>query len=159
MFGKKTITLEDGRTITIRGARDGNASDASKSEAPTRFAEDLQSPQTQTDKTIFLGEDPTPDQPLAWLIEKKGLRVGSTYRLKKDVTSIGRDASNDISLSDEAISAQHAKIRIEEEKYVIYDLVSENGTQVNGEKIVYKEIKENDEIQIGETVLVFKNIN
>lgn len=159
MFGKKTITLEDGKTITIRSARDEGGMGYSKGDAPTRLAEDLAQSQVQTDKTVYLGEDPSPDQPLAWLIEKKGLRVGSTYRLNKDITSIGRDAGNDISLSDEAVSAHHAKLRIEEDKYVIYDLVSENGTEVNGEKVVYKEIKENDEIKLGETVLVFKKIS
>ena len=159
MFGRKTITLEDGRTITIRNAREDKRTNTNGEEESTRLAQELQSPPDQVDKTILLGEDSSSDEPLAWLIEKKGLRVGSTYRLKRNITCIGRDASNDISLSDEAISGQHAKIRIEEEKYVLYDLVSENGTEVNGEKIVYKEIKENDEIKMGETVLVFKKIN
>jgi len=159
MFGKKTITLEDGRTVTIRSARTENKANLTDTEEPTRIASELQTPHDQADKTLYLGEDPSPEDPLAWLIEKKGLRVGSTYRLRRNITSIGREASNDISLSDETVSGQHAKIRIEEDKFVLYDLVSENGTEVNGEKVVYKEIKESDEIKLGETILVFKRIS
>jgi len=95
---------------------------------------------------------------LAWLIEKEGRRPGTVYQLNEGITSIGRREDNDIVLDDPAVSREHAKIRIEEGKFVLYDLVSENGTFVNGERIANKEIVDNDEIIIGETVLVFRKI-
>jgi len=98
---------------------------------------------------------------LAWLILIKGdpARIGTTFRLNENITSIGRAAENDIVLSDEAASTQHAKLRIEDSKFMLYDLVTTNGTKVN-DKVIHNstEIKENDEVQIGETILVFKQI-
>lgn len=153
----KTIKLEDGRTVTINDKR-RNIGDKDGQEDATKVQGYNQLGEPYEDKTVVLGEEPALDGPLAWLIEKKGERVGMTHRLKNNITSIGRDANNDISLSDESISAQHAKIRIEDGKFMLYDLVSENGTQVNSETIIYKEIQENDEVKIGETVLVFKKV-
>ena len=157
MSGYKTITLEDGRTITIKNKRLQNG--AANPENATRIVEDFDNSGLTTDKTILLGDEPIAGGPLAWLIEKKGSRVGRTHRLADGITAIGRDADNQIVLSDQGISSHHAKIRIEDGKYILYDLVSENGTEVNGESIVFKEIKENDEIKLGDTVLVFKKID
>jgi len=109
------------------------------------------------DETVVLRPEKEPSI-LAWLIEKEGRRPGATYRLNDDVTSIGRLGDNDIALDDQAVSREHAKIRMEEEKFMLYDLVSENGTLVNGERVANREIVENDEIAIGETVLVLKKL-
>jgi hypothetical protein len=157
MSGKRTITLEDGKTITIGSKRTRDFSD--KQNESTRYIENLHNDGFSNDKTMLLGDEPITGGPLAWLIEKKGERIGRTHRLADGITSIGRDANNHIVLNDQSISAQHAKIRVEEGKYVLYDLVSENGTEVNNEKIVYKEINENDEVKIGDTILVFKKID
>lgn len=157
MSGERTITLENGKTITI-----GNKRTQMKSGNPagaTKMMDDFQDSSYSSDKTMLLGDEKVAGGPLAWLIEKKGQRVGRTHRLYDGITTVGREANNNIVLSDPGVSAQHAKIRIEDGKYMLYDLVSENGTEVNGEKIVYKEIKENDEVAIGDTVLVFKKID
>ena len=73
--------------------------------------------------------------PLAWLIVTKGNRVGTTHRLCDGITSIGQNGTNDIVIEDDAATGAHAKIRIEDEKFMLYDLVSTNGTKVNGEKM------------------------
>lgn len=159
MAGRRTITLEDGRTVTIKDGRKSSDLLNNQDNVKTMVQEDFQFTGQSTDKTMVLGEEPKLDAPLAWLIEKRGPRIGMTHRLTGVITSIGRDASNNISLSDESVSAYHAKIRIEDNKYVLYDLVSENGTELNGEKIVYKEVKENDEIKLGEIALIFKKID
>lgn len=98
---------------------------------------------------------------LAWLVLVEGdqAHIGSAFQLNESVTSIGRSADNDIILTDETASNQHSKIRIEDGKFMIYDLVTTNGTIVNGETVHNKEIHENDEIKIGETVFVFKVVN
>jgi len=95
---------------------------------------------------------------LAWLIVKDGKRVGKEFRLQPDITSIGQDAANDIVIDDEAISRQHAKVRKEDEEFVIYDLVSTNGTKVNDENITKHQLKDGDEVTLGTTKLVFKKI-
>ena len=109
------------------------------------------------DETVILTPEKEPSI-LAWLIEKEGERPGATYRLNDDVTSIGRLTESDIALDDRSVSREHAKIRVEEEKFMLYDLVSENGTLVNGERVANREIVENDEIKLGTTVLVLKTL-
>lgn len=95
---------------------------------------------------------------LAWLIVKEGKRVGKEFRLQPDITSIGQDATNDIVIDDEAVSRQHAKVRKEDDDFVIHDLVSTNGTKVNGDDIAKHILKDGDEVALGETKLVFKRI-
>lgn len=95
---------------------------------------------------------------LAWLIIKEGKRIGKEFRLQPDITSIGQDAGNDIVLDDEAVSRQHAKVRKEDDDFVIHDLVSTNGTKVNSEDIGKHVLKDGDEVEIGTTTLVFKRI-
>jgi hypothetical protein len=92
----------------------------------------------------------------AWLaIEEPGL-PDKRFEIKEAVTSIGTGADNDIVLKDKAVSRHHVKIRIEGQRYFIYDLASTNGTKVNGRKTTKKSIKEGDDIEIGHTRMTFK---
>jgi len=91
----------------------------------------------------------------AWLfIEELGMPE-KRYEMKEMVISIGNSSDNDIILKDKAVSRHHAKIRIEGQKYFIYDLVSTNGTRVNGRKIIKKWIKGGDIIEMGHTRMTF----
>lgn len=108
---------------------------------------------------------PTKKQPLAWLICKEGSRVGQTFRLGAESTTIGRDAQSDIFLDDDSISRPHAKVKLEpvegDEKnmaFFIYDLASENGTSVNGKPILKQMLADGDEVLVGRTLLVFKKL-
>jgi pSer/pThr/pTyr-binding forkhead associated (FHA) protein len=54
---------------------------------------------------------------------------------------------------DDAVSRRHAKIFVRDEKYVLTDLNSTNGTRYNGEWLVPENevvLKAGDEIEIGE---------
>jgi len=87
----------------------------------------------------------------AWLlIEEMGMPE-KRYEIKEAITSIGTSPDNDIVLKDKAVSRHHAKIRIEGQKYFIYDLASTNGTKVNGRRVTKKSMKEGDDIEIGHT--------
>lgn len=98
----------------------------------------------------------------AWLVIVEGLRAGHLFRLHPESTLIGRDPSCDIVLDDSAVSRQHAKVRAVEEggkkKFVLHDLASENGTIVNGEAIAKHELSDGDQIVIGRTKMVFKQV-
>src|SRR4026209_730824 len=61
-------------------------------------------------------------------------RVGERFSLRA-VTSIGRDAGNDVPLSDEAASARHAVLELRDGEWWVEDLGSTNGTVVNGTRI------------------------
>jgi len=105
----------------------------------------------------FVAEDNN-EPVLAYLIVKSGSRSGSNFPLKKSVIKLGRDTGNDIPLDDKKSSREHAKLKMEDGKFVLYDLASSNGTFVNGSKIQNQSLMDGDEVQIGDTVLVFKKV-
>jgi len=76
-------------------------------------------------------------------------RVGERFSLRAS-TSIGRDAGNDVPLSDEAASARHAVLELGDGDWWIEDLGSTNGTLVNGTRIERAErLRFGDELAIG----------
>lgn len=94
---------------------------------------------------------------LGWLIVKRGGRRGQIFKLGEEVT-IGRRGT-DIVLADPKVSQLHAKIGIRDNKFVIVDVLSKNGTYVNGERIQGERVlEENDEIRIGDVVMVLKTL-
>jgi len=100
-------------------------------------------------------------QTYAWLVGMSGKNKGKQFDLKDDINSIGRGSKNDIIIDDDSVSREHAKIKYfeDEDKYKIYDLVSTNGTYVNGKKIeIPTEIKDGDKIEFGEAIFIFKTI-
>ena len=68
---------------------------------------------------------------------------------------IGRGDDCDFVLDGKEISRKHARVRYAEEKYVVEDLGSTNGTFVNGKRISFQALSHGDEISIGEFTVVF----
>jgi len=94
--------------------------------------------------------------PIAWLAITSGQGTGRDFRLGAS-TNIGREASqNDVILDDDAISATHARIRVENGVFFLYDLASTNRTSVNGEHVERVMLRDGDVITLGVTTLVFK---
>jgi hypothetical protein len=80
-------------------------------------------------------------------------RVGERFSLRAS-TSIGRDAGNDVPLSDEAASARHAVLELRDGEWWVEDLGSTNGTLVNGTRIERAErVRFGDELAIGRIAL------
>ena len=69
--------------------------------------------------------------------------------------TIGREEGNLIQLNDERISRFHLKIQEDQQKVVLTDLQSTNGTKVNGEGVQIWVLRPGDVIALGRTVLVF----
>lgn len=86
-------------------------------------------------------------------ISEKG---GETRRLEFDQpeVSIGRVQGNDVILPKGNVSKRHSKLVLKEDKCVIVDLKSTNGTFVNGRKISSPVVlKGTDKVYIGDFVL------
>jgi len=79
-----------------------------------------------------------------------------TYVLSKDRVALGRMAECDIVISDPGASRRHAEIRREDGRFVLTDLGSTNGTQVNEDTVSERDLEEGDRITIGHTVLEFR---
>lgn len=77
-----------------------------------------------------------------------------------DITSfpatLGRDPSNTVQIDDEEISRFHSRIKCRGKLFIIEDLNSQNGTYLNGDKILNAIIQNEDKILIGTTELVFR---
>ena len=90
---------------------------------------------------------------------KEGKEPGKTYEVRKESLSIGRSRESDIFLEDLAVSRLHASIvNLGDGNYALRDEGSANGTKVNNQtvnKFQNYPLQEGDEIQLGQTVLVF----
>lgn len=92
---------------------------------------------------------------MGFLIIKRGGRRGKVFTLSGE-TTIGRKNAH-IILNDPKVSELHAKIGLRGGNFVIVDVLSKNGTFVNGERIQGERVlQENDEIRIGDTTMVLK---
>jgi Protein of unknown function (DUF3662)/FHA domain len=80
-----------------------------------------------------------------------------TYVLNKDRIALGRQSECDIVIADPGASRRHAEIRREDGRFVLTDLGSTNGTQVNEDTISERDLAEGDRITIGHTVLEFRS--
>lgn len=69
--------------------------------------------------------------------------------------TLGREEDNAIRLNDERVSRFHAKIQVDEERVILTDLESTNGTRVNGHPVKMRVLQEGDQISIGRSVLLF----
>jgi pSer/pThr/pTyr-binding forkhead associated (FHA) protein len=69
--------------------------------------------------------------------------------------SIGREEGNAVQLNDERISRYHLKIQEDQNKLVLTDLESTNGTKVNGETVQLWLLRHGDVITVGRSVLLF----
>ena len=83
------------------------------------------------------------------------LANGQTYQLH-DNFSIGRGSANHLQISEEGVSRNHALIRIAEGKWFLQDLDSLGGTYINGSMVTATALNQGDQIQIGNTTIVFQ---
>jgi hypothetical protein len=91
-------------------------------------------------------------QTLAWLVERNGSRAGREHRLKEEVT-VGRDPSRcEIVIDEGKVSGEHARIRLENGQFIIYDLASRNHTYVNKQPVQKQALRDGDQIQLGPNV-------
>jgi hypothetical protein len=84
-----------------------------------------------------------------------GADCGRVYEQLPTPVTIGREEGNTIQINDERVSRFHVKIQADQDKIVITDLESTNGTRINGEDIQLRILRYGDTIMIGRTVLLF----
>ena len=84
-----------------------------------------------------------------------GADRGKVYEGLSTPVTIGREEGNSVQLNDERVSRFHLKIQEDQEKLVLTDLESTNGTKVNGEDIQLRILRVGDMISLGRSVLLF----
>lgn len=78
--------------------------------------------------------DPNVQIPPAWLTLMQPAR-GEPMRLDRQTIRIGRHNTNDIIVNEKRVSRFHAEIKYEHGQFMLYDLKSVNGVQVNSAKV------------------------
>ena len=116
----------------------------------TRFPDD--------DRTRRARPRPHP-RSLGVLILHQGEESECAFEAHTDRMTIGRSRESDIAIEDASVSRLHAVVaRDEEGTYRICDQDSVNGTFVNGQPIFEQVLEDGDEIQVGMTVLAFRQL-
>jgi DNA segregation ATPase FtsK/SpoIIIE, S-DNA-T family len=88
-----------------------------------------------------------------------GPYAGTILPLRNGVTRIGRDGRlNDHIIDDEAVSELHLSIRFREGAFILTDMDSDGGTQINNHPVDQQQLAPNDVILIGGTRLTFVQI-
>jgi pSer/pThr/pTyr-binding forkhead associated (FHA) protein len=84
-----------------------------------------------------------------------GADRGRTFSDVPTPLTIGREEGNPIQLNDERVSRFHLKIQEDQDKIVLTDLQSTNGTKLNGENVQICVLRPGDVIAVGRSLLVF----
>ncbi|MGH7615570.1 MAG: FHA domain-containing protein [Gemmatimonadales bacterium] len=95
--------------------------------------------------------------PLANFQVRSGALKGTRLIVKTPVANIGRADYNDLVIPDESVSTSHAKLVRREGVWILVDLESTNGTQVDGERIsTDTPIAPGTMVRFGDVQLVFE---
>lgn len=89
-------------------------------------------------------------------IVTEGAERGQVFELVNLVSTIGRDATCELRLSDMRVSRHHAEVSRSDHSCEITDLDSSNGTWVNGAQVKRKALASGDIVQVGSTQLRFQ---
>lgn len=93
-----------------------------------------------------LDTDPASEQ-----LSLEHIRSGRVLQPNRDVCIVGRRAGSDIYLDDNRVSRTHALLMTYFGSPAVVDLVTANGTFVNGESVVFSKLKDGDLLAIGDS--------
>src|SRR5216684_564597 len=85
-----------------------------------------------------------------------GAMPGRVFELTQDRVNVGRDDDNLICLDHITVSLHHAILIRVGTHYKVRDLISTNGTSVNGERITGAELRHGDLVSFGEVEMRYE---
>lgn len=91
----------------------------------------------------------------ACLVVIYGADLGRKYNIVGREMSIGRATVNDIVLSQDAVSREHAHVLVDDNGIRIRDNESTNGTYVNDNKVHETFLKDGDLVKVGRSIFKF----
>jgi pSer/pThr/pTyr-binding forkhead associated (FHA) protein len=86
---------------------------------------------------------------------ESGPFAGRIVALPSHMVTIGRAPDNDVVVGDPATSGRHGRLEVRSGFFWISDLGSTNGTLVNGEPVIEKQLSDGDLIAIGQNTIRF----
>jgi pSer/pThr/pTyr-binding forkhead associated (FHA) protein len=91
----------------------------------------------------------------AKLTFETGPFAGRMVALPNQMVTFGRAPDNDVVVGDAATSGRHGRIEVRGGAFWISDLGSTNGTLVNGEPVIERQLADGDLIAIGQNTIRF----
>ncbi|HEY2599756.1 MAG TPA: prolyl oligopeptidase family serine peptidase [Candidatus Dormibacteraeota bacterium] len=91
----------------------------------------------------------------AKLTFESGPFIGRIIALPNQTVTFGRAPDNDVVVGDAATSGRHGRIEVRGGAFWISDLGSTNGTLVNGEPVIERQLSHGDLIAIGQNTIRF----
>lgn len=89
------------------------------------------------------------------LVAIEGPNKGKKITLSKEVTTVGKRETNDLSLEDKTVSRNHFEIQFNADSFILKDLDSTNGTYLNGSKVKEAYLAPGDVIKAGNSLIEF----
>ncbi len=138
----------------------GNGSSSEGFDEATSVIPAWQHPDTAAKRTVSLQALPPEEVATgggyaALLTFESGPFAGRIVAVPDQMVTIGRAPDNDVVIGDPATSGHHGRIEMRTGSFWISDLGSTNGTLVNGEPVIEKELAEGDLISIGQSSIRF----
>ena len=96
---------------------------------------------------------------VGWLVTFSHDEFGQDYKLFAGKNKIGSSAGGDIIINDPSVSSEHTTILFRDNSFLIKDHFSTNGTKINGVIVDEGNLKEGDELRLGNTIFKFKTVN
>ena len=88
------------------------------------------------------------------LLDQDGV-TAQRWEIGDEPLAVGRDASADVPIEDDALSRRHFIISRAGQGYVVKDLDSQNGTWVDGQQAGTVKLRHHDCILAGRTLFLF----
>jgi FHA domain-containing protein len=98
---------------------------------------------------------PKPQAPASMVLVQGGQPIRS-YALGAPELTIGRAEQSDIALSDPGVSRNHARVVREGDDFIVEDLRSTNGTEVNGQPVRRRRLANGDMLKLASSTLQFR---
>lgn len=96
---------------------------------------------------------------VAFLVTYEIIPNGSFFPIREGREIIGRAASATIKIDDAQLSKEHAVILYRNNKFIFEDLLSTNGSFINGHEVIGREeLHHSDTIQMGNYKFIFVEI-
>jgi dipeptidyl aminopeptidase/acylaminoacyl peptidase len=155
-----TSTMLRWPTSSIPDAQENGQSDAG--EPATTIIPAWQPAETPSEskRTVSLQAMPSEaiaagEEVAAKLSFESGPFAGRVVALPNQMVTVGRAPDNDVVVGDPATSGRHGRIEVRAGSFWISDLGSTNGTLINGEPVIEKQLSDGDLITIGQNTIRF----
>jgi hypothetical protein len=157
MLGPARIEFETADDLEVGRFRLGSRVEADEQERDYAAAGPAGGPPVGPHTAMLPGQRPRPKvgAPASLVLVQGGQPI-RTWPLAAAELTIGRAEQSDIPLADPGVSRNHARVVREGDDFIVEDLRSTNGTEVNGQPIRRRRLANGDLLKLASSTLQFR---